>query len=276
MTRKEDVEEAIYVYSDSDNLDTVLLKPYEEYTSRAKRQVALLKTIVPNVQDVDKLEGESMQRDFIEAFKALVKTLTTLRNFIEFEFNEAEVGMSEQDYMDYKSKYLDLNRQVNQLDKVSILADISFDIELLSTDIINVDYIINLLNSLTFDNPIQMEVDIDKIKTILKQNDTDDMHSKIELLRKFIDRVVPSLTKEDNIEEKYEAFIDEERDLAIYEMSHHIGIEMILIKEMIREYQFTSVIPNDLILKHVKGKLIEKSQKMNTLREFIYEVSENY
>jgi hypothetical protein len=120
------------------------LKPYEEYTSRAKRQVALLKTIVPNVQDVDKLEGESMQRDFIEAFKALVKTLTTLRNFIEFEFNEAEVGMSEQDYMDYKSKYLDLNRQVNQLDKVSILADISFDIELLSTDIINVDYIIML------------------------------------------------------------------------------------------------------------------------------------
>jgi type I restriction enzyme R subunit len=276
MTRKEDVEEAIYVYSDSDNTDTVLLKPYEEYTSRAKRQVALLKTIVPNVQDVDKLEGESMQRDFIEAFKALVKTLTTLRNFIEFEFNEAEVGMSEQDYMDYKSKYLDLNRQVNQLDKVSILADISFDIELLSTDIINVDYIINLLNSLNFDNPIQMEVDIDKIKTILKQNDTDDMHSKIELLRKFIDRVVPSLTKEDNIEEKYEAFIDEERDLAIYEMSHHIGIEMILIKEMIREYQFTSVIPNDLILKHVKGKLIEKSQKMNTLREFIYEISENY
>jgi type I restriction enzyme R subunit len=276
MTRKEDVEEAIYVYSDSDNLDFVLLKPYEEYTARAKRQVALLKTIVPNVQDVDKLEGESMQRDFIEAFKALVKTLTTLRNFIEFEFNEAEVGMSEQDYMDYKSKYLDLNRQVNQLDKVSILADISFDIELLSTDIINVDYIINLLNSLTFDNPIQMEVDIDKIKTILKQNDTDDMHSKIELLRKFIDRVVPSLTKEDNIEEKYEAFIDEERDLAIYEMSHHIGIEMILIKEMIREYQFTSVIPNDLIRTHVKGKLIEKSQKMNTLREFIYEISENY
>ena len=184
--------------------------------------------------------------------------------------------MSEQDYMDYKSKYLDLNRQVNQLDKVSILADISFDIELLSTDIINVDYIINLLNSLNFDNPIQMEVDIDKIKTILKQNDTDDMHSKIELLRKFIDRVVPSLTKEDNIEEKYEAFIDEERDLAIYEMSHHIGIEMILIKEMIREYQFTSVIPNDLIRTHVKGKLIEKSQKMNTLREFIYEISENY
>jgi type I restriction enzyme R subunit len=276
MTRKEDVEEAIYVYSDSDNTDTVLLKPYEEYTARAKRQVALLKTIVPNVQDVDMLEGESMQRDFIEAFKALVKTLTTLRNFIEFEFNEAEVGMSEQDYMDYKSKYLDLNRQVNQLDKVSILADISFDIELLSTDIINVDYIINLLNSLNFDNPIQMEVDIDKIKTILKQNDTDDMHSKIELLRKFIDRVVPSLTKEDNIEEKYEAFIDEERDLAIYEMSHHIGIEMILIKEMIREYQFTSVIPNDLIRTHVKGKLLEKSQKMNTLREFIYEISENY
>ena len=61
LTRKKDVEEAIYVYSDSDSTDVVLLKPYDEYISRAKRQVNYLKTIVPDVQHVDKLEGESMQ-----------------------------------------------------------------------------------------------------------------------------------------------------------------------------------------------------------------------
>jgi type I restriction enzyme R subunit len=276
MTRKQDVEDAIYTYSDSDSTDIVLLEPYEEYAARARRQVQLLKTIVPEVQHVDKLQGESLQRDFIEAFKALVRTITTLKNFIEFQFIEDVIGMSEQEYLDYRSKYLDLNRHVSQLDKVSILADISFDIELLSTDIIDVDYIINLLKNVNYENEIQRQVDIDKVKKVLDQNDTEALHSKIELLRKFIDRVVPSMTSFDNVEEKYEEFIEEEKEQAIYEMSKNMEIEGMIIKEMISEYQFTSVMPNELIRTNVKGRLLEKNKKMNMLREFIFEVSENY
>lgn len=276
LTRKKDVEEAIYVYSDSDSTDVVLLKPYDEYISRAKRQVNYLKTIVPDVQHVDKLEGESMQRDFIEAFKSLVKTITTLKNFLEFQFTEAEIGMSEQEYMDYRSKYLDINRYVSKLDKVSILADISFDIELLSTDIIDVDYIINLLKNVNYENEIQKQVDLDRVKKVLDQNDTEALHSKIELLRKFIDRIVPSLTNFDNVEEKYEEFVEQEKEHVIFEMSNNLDIGAMIIKEMISEYQFTSVMPNEMIRSNVKGKLLEKNKKMNMLREFIYEVSEVY
>jgi type I restriction enzyme R subunit len=276
LTRKKDVEEAIYKYSDSDSIDVVLLKPYDEYVGRARRQVNHLKTIVPDVQHVDKLEGESMQRDFIEAFKALVSTITTLKNFLEFQFTEPEISMSEQEYMDYRSKYLDLNRQVSKFDKVSILADISFDIELLSTDIIDVDYIINLLKNVNFENDIQKEMDLDRVKKILDQNDTEALHSKIELLRKFIDRVVPSLTTVDNVEEKYEEFVDQEKEHIIYEMSKHLNIESKIIKEMISDYQFTNVMPHEMLRKHVKGKLLEKNKNMMILREFIYEVSETY
>lgn len=276
LTRKKDVEDAIYTYSDSDNTDVVLLKPYDEYISRAKRQVSYLKAIVPDVQHVDKLEGESMQRDFIEAFKSLVRTITTLKNFLEFQFTEDEIGMSEQEYMDYRSKYLDLNRYVSKLDKVSILADISFDIELLSTDIIDVDYIINLLKNVNYENEIQKQVDIDRVKKVLDQNDTEALHSKIELLRKFIDRVISSMTSFDNLEEKYEEFVEQEKEHVIFEMSNNLEIGAMIIKEMISEYQFTSVMPNDLIRTNVKGKLLEKNKKMNMLREFIYEVSEVY
>ncbi len=276
LTRKQDVEEAIYVYSDSDSTDVVLLKPYQEYADRARRQVQYLKTIVPNVQHVDKLEGESMQRDFIEAFKALVRTITTLKNFLEFRFIEEEIGISEQEYLDYRSKYLDLNRHVSQLDKVSILADISFDIELLSTDIIDVDYILNLLKNVNYENDIQKQVDIQKVRKVLDQNDTEALHSKIELLRKFIDRIVPSITNYDNVEEKYEEFVEKEKEHVIFEMSNNLEIGAMIIKEMISEYQFTSVMPNDLIRTNVKGKLLEKNKKMNMLREFICEVSEVY
>lgn len=276
LTRKKDVEEAIYKYSDSDSTDVVLLKPYEEYIGRAQRQVHHLKTIVPDVQHVDKLQGESMQKDFIEAFKALISTITTLKNFLEFRFTEDEIGMSEQEYMDYRSKYLDLNRYVSQLDKVSILADISFDIELLSTDIIDVDYIINLLKNVNFENDIQKEVDLDRVKKILDQNDTEGLHSKIELLRKFIDRVIPSMSSTDNVEEKYEAFVETEKEYVIDEMSKDLNIESMVIKKMISDYQFTNVMPYEMLRKHVKGKLLEKNQHMMILKEFIYEVSETY
>lgn len=275
-TRKRDVEEAIYKYSDSDSTDVVLLKPYDEYVARARRQVNHLKTIVPDVQHVDKLEGESMQRDFIEAFKALVSTITTLKSFLEFQFTEAEISMSEQEYMDYRSKYLDLNRQVSKLDKVSILADISFNIELLSTDIIDVDYIINLLKNVNFENDIQKEMDLDRVKKILDQNDTEALHSKIELLRKFIDRVIPTMTPTDNVEEKYEEFVEVEKEHVIYEMSQYLNIESRIIKDMISDYQFTNVMPYEMLRKNVKGKLLEKNKNMMILKEFIYDVSETY
>jgi type I restriction enzyme R subunit len=274
LTRKKDVEEAVYKYSNSDSIDTVILDPYDEYVRRAKSQVALLRTIVPDVQHVDKLESEMMQKDFIESFKALVKTITSLKNFLEFEFTADEIGMSEQEYMDYRSKYLDLSRRVAESDKVSVLADISFDIELLSTDVINVDYILNLLANINYDNEIQKQVDVDKVRKVLDQNDTEELHSKIELLRKFIDKVVPSMKNEDVVEEKYEEFINKEKEEIIYKMGDNLDIEAFVIKEMVSEYQFTSVMPNDMIRKNVSGKLLEKNKKMNELRDFIVEVSD--
>jgi type I restriction enzyme R subunit len=274
LTRKKDVEEAVYKYSKSDSTDTVILDPYDEYIRRAKSQVALLRTVVPEVQHVDKLESEMMQRDFIESFKALVKTIISLKNFLEFKFTEDEIGISEQEYMDYRSKYLDLSRRVAESDKVSVLADISFDIELLSTDVINVDYILILLANINFDNDIQKQVDVDKVRKVLDQNDTEELHSKIELLRKFIDKVVPSMKNEDVIEEKYEDFVNKEKEEIIYKMGDNLDIEAFVIRDMVSEYQFTSVMPNDMIRKNVKGKLLEKNKKMNELRDFIVEVAD--
>lgn len=276
LTKKSDVEDAVYTYSNSDSVDTVILDPYEEYVRRCKMQVQLLRTIAPHVQHVDKLESESMQRDFIQAFKAIVKTTTTLNNFLEFQFTEEEIGISKQEFMDYRSKYLDLNRRVNELSKTSILVDISFDIELLSTDKINVDYILRLLANINYENPIQKELDIQKVNQTLDQNDTPELHSKIELLRKFIQRVIPTMTKEDVVEEKYEAFVEGEKEQVIYEMSNSLNIETFVLKEMITEYQFTSVMPNEMISDNVKGKFKQRIMNRKLLRDFIVEVTDTY
>ena len=56
--------------------------------------------------------------------------------------------MQEQQFEDYKSKYLDLYDKVksdHQKEKVSILEDVDFELELIHRDEINVYYIIQLL-----------------------------------------------------------------------------------------------------------------------------------
>jgi type I restriction enzyme R subunit len=61
------------------------------------------------------------------------------------------LGISAQVFEDYKSKYLDLYDKVRtdtQLEKVSILQDVDFEIELLHRDEVNVAYIISLLAKL--------------------------------------------------------------------------------------------------------------------------------
>jgi type I restriction enzyme R subunit len=64
------------------------------------------------------------------------------------DFKWADLKMTEQQFEDYKSKYLDLYDKVkreHQKEKVSILEDVDFELELIHRDEINVAYIIQLL-----------------------------------------------------------------------------------------------------------------------------------
>ena len=72
----------------------------------------------------------------------------TLSCFADFSFED--LGISEQEYLDYRSKYLDLYEKANSSDKekASALEDVDFELELMHRDIINVAYILNLLSML--------------------------------------------------------------------------------------------------------------------------------
>lgn len=275
-TRKADVEEAIRVYSDTDNTDVVVLQPYQDYIDLAYNKVQELLKIVPTVSSVDALESENEQKEFITAYRSLVHTIIALQNFIEFEFNEDDIGISKQTYEDYRSKYLDLNRRVAQTDKTSILVDVSFDMELISTDIINVDYILELLSHIDYSDHKQRKLGLEHLKKILDRNDSKDLHSKIELLRKFIEKEIPTIHDGNVIEERYESFLEKEKNEIIYNMSAAVNIGELTLKEMINEYQYTSIIPNEKIRENVKGKYLEKNRTMNQIKEFIVEVSELY
>lgn len=72
---------------------------------------------------------------FVETFRELTKYLQSLQTFIEFSFDQDSLIMSEQEYQDYKSKYLMLYaKQKKDREVVSVLNDVDFCIELMESD----------------------------------------------------------------------------------------------------------------------------------------------
>jgi type I restriction enzyme R subunit len=277
LTKKDDVDEAVYLYSQSDNTDIVIQKPYYWYVDQARKQIQILRIIAPNLKSIDKYQSEADYKTFVEAFKAVARIISMLENFIEFKFTAEELGMNKQEFEDYKSKYFDISRKASiEPEKTSVLKDVDFEIDLLTSDKINVDYILKLIANLSQSDRKSRDRDITRIINIIKQNDTPELHSKMELLRKFIERIVPTLKEDDFVEEKYNEFIKDERLYAIKLKSEELKVEADKIINMIEEFQFSGVMPNEVLRKNIEGNFLDKTKKLNSLREFIREVSDLY
>jgi type I restriction enzyme R subunit len=276
QTRKHDVDEAVYLYSQSNSTDTVILQPYPWYVKQAQTQIKILRVVAPTLKRIDEFESETQIKSFVEAFKAVARITSTLENFIEFQFTEDEIGMSKQEFFDYRSKYLELSRKVQDAEKVSVLSDVDFAIDLINTDRINVDYILRLIGNLSKGNPKTRQRDMIRIINILDQNDTPELHSKIELLRLFIKKVVPSLEENAVVEDEYQVFVQEEKIRSIKKQSDNLHIDFDKIMRMIEEYQFSGVMPNKLMRESINGGFMEKTKKINALRTFVREVTELY
>ena len=100
---------------------------------------------------------------------------------------------SNQEYLDYKSKYLDTVIPKDDGKKVTILDDIDFELELMYTDKINVDYIMNLIKSIDMKDLTQKDKDIKDILKKLENADNKDLRLKSDLIREFLNSIMPKL-----------------------------------------------------------------------------------
>jgi type I restriction enzyme R subunit len=83
---------------------------------------------------------------FVRAFRELMRLRNILTSFSDFSWDD--LPMNAQSFEDYRSKYLDLYEKVrsdHQKEKVSILEDVDFELELIHRDEVNVAYILKLL-----------------------------------------------------------------------------------------------------------------------------------
>ncbi|WP_437371689.1 type I restriction endonuclease subunit R [Maribacter litoralis] len=235
-------DEAITLFSNIDAKDEIILKPYEEYITLFNEAFIELLQIAPTVDSVNDLPSEEEELKFIRAFRELMRLKNVLSTFTEFEFDD--VSMDEQGFEDYKSKYLDLYDKAkshNQKEKVSILGDIDFELELIHRDEINVAYILKLLSKLKDATPEEQERQ-KKALIDLISGDTK-LRSKRELIEKFVQENLPNIEDSDDIPDEFETFWNAERLSAITKLSTEENLDVKKLEQVIGEYLFTEKTP---------------------------------
>ena len=78
---KENTDDAIRLFSDTNNTDTVLMRSYSYYLDLFEAELNCLYELVKSPQEVDGLQTEEEKRQFILSFRELSKALVKLETF---------------------------------------------------------------------------------------------------------------------------------------------------------------------------------------------------
>lgn len=207
------MDESIKLFSNG-GTGTIIREAFEvvkkEYADIAKDFLAKY----PDTAAVDALKTEPEKRDFILAFRELIKKHAEIQIYEDYSEDDPELGISEQQYNDFRSKYLDIHDTFLDSTTVTVggtstednstedeigLEDIDFCLELLHSDIINVAYILELIAEL---NPFSENYEEQRrhiIDTMIKDAE---LRSKSQLIDGFIRQ---------NVDEDKEGFVERKK-----------------------------------------------------------------
>lgn len=235
-------DKAIELFANKDAIEEIILAPYEDYVELFGKAVESLYAVTPTVESVDDLLTEEDEAKFIQAFREVIRIKNVLDCFTQFTFDD--LPMDEQKFADFRSKYLDLYQKVKadtQKEKVSILDDLDFEVELITRDKINVSYIITLLRKMRDAKPGEKP----KLrKTIIDILDGDaELRSKKELIERFIADHFPNIPADKDVGDVFEDYWNEERRRAIQAISEDEGLNSEGLEKVIGDYLFTEKQP---------------------------------
>ena len=274
------VDEAVKLFSQTDRTDIVIMAPYPDYLEKYIKAVNYLLTITPNVDSIQELEqdgNEENLKKFIIAFREVAKLLVSLKTFNEFDMNAEEIPMTSQMFEDYKSKYYEIYRKlVTAKEKSSILSDISFSLELIQTDKINVSYILNLIRNVDLANEEQKQKDIEDIEAKLVNVTDDELFLKLDLIKRFLSNVLPTLKPEDSIDDALNNHMNKERQKEIENFAKENNIDLEVLQAVIDEFEYSGIFPNEMIGKSIHAPFLKKISLIDNVKVFIKSLLRKY
>jgi type I restriction enzyme R subunit len=250
---KNATDEAITLFSNKEAIEVIIMKPYEDYVKKFNDAFISLLKITPTVNSVNELQTENDELEFIKAFRELMRIKNILTAFADFKWQD--LAMNEQLFEDFKSKYLDLYDKVksdNQKEKVSILEDVDFELELIHRDEINVVYIIQLLIKLK--SKVQKDVSQTEKEIFNLLNTESHLRSKRELIELFIKANLPAIEDTDDIPQEFEKFWNAEQQKAFNQLVSEEKLSAEKTQSLIEEYLYAEREPlRDEILELLEG-----------------------
>lgn len=279
-TSKQTVDEAVKLFSQTDKVDTVIMAPYEVYLEKYIKAVDNLLLLAPNIESIQDLEQEGNEENlkkFILAFREVAKILVSLKTFNEFDMNNELIPMHSQMFEDYKSKYYEIYRKlVTAKEKSSILSDISFSLELIQTDKINVSYILNLIRNVDLTNEEQKQKDIKDIESKLTNVTDDELFLKLDLIKRFLANVLPVLKPEDSIDDALNNHMNKERQQEIENFAKDNEINLEVLQAVIDEFEYSGIFPNELIGRSINAPFLKKISLIENVKVFIKNLLRKY
>ena len=217
-------EDAIKTFGDENSVNVILEKSYSEYIEGFKDEETgrfvkgykdLCNEIICKFPDPTSIILDSEKKEFAELFGELLKAENVLKNFDEFE--SFETIISERQMQDMKSVYVDIRERVLLSQRQSVsdeeqvdFSDIEFQIDLLKTDEINLDYILALILDKSKEHN-----DIESLKAEVRRVIRSSLgtRAKEELVIDFINQTnLSELKNTDDILESFYSFAKKEKE----------------------------------------------------------------
>jgi type I restriction enzyme R subunit len=251
---KKATDEAITLFSNKEAIEEIIMKPYEDYVKKFNEAFIALLEITRSVDSVNDLRSEDEELEFVKAFRELMRIKNAMATFADFVWEDLE--MQEQLFEDYKSKYLDLYDKVkdnHQVEKVSILEDVDFELELIHRDEINVIYILKLLATLKDSTKEEKERKQKEIIDLLTGETN--LRSKRELIEKFILENLPIIEDTATIPEEFDKYWNEEQLKAFNQLIKEENLSADKTHKLIENYLFAEREPlRDEVLDLIEGE----------------------
>ena len=220
-------QDAIRTFGDENSVNIILEKSYEDYIHGFKDEETgkvirgyeeLCSEIVTKFPEPTEIALEADKKEFAELFGEIIKAENILKNFDEFE--NFEKIISDRQMQDMKSVYLDIRESIVN-DKRNEdsgtegidFSDIEFQIDLLKTDEINLDYILALILEKSKENKNVESIKEEVIRIIRSSLGT---RSKEGLIIDYINNTdLSKLKNNDDILESFYSFARKEKQKSI-------------------------------------------------------------
>lgn len=291
---KSKVDDALKLFCDGDPNVGVQRPPFKQVKRELNELWENFIGQYPTLESVDALESEYDKKNFLLAFREIIKKRAEIQIYEDFDEDDPGLLLTQQEYNDFRSKYLDMTvgfigekEEPDQIETPDLSygeggspEDIDFCLELLHSDVVNVAYILSLISNL---NPSDADYE-QKRQAILDTMIKDaSMRKKTRLIDGFIKENVDydksgfQQAKADgtmDLETRLKNYIQEKKVDAVQSLARTEDVDAEALGKYLSEYDYLGREKPEIIQEAVRKKKMGLLARSATVRRIVEKMRE--